>query len=91
MTVSERKAGYTGKRKARVAADEVEAEYAGASTDHKLVPPTEPIALVNWLHEVAGQVENNKHHNNLKKAMTEHMYARSWDSVADESSGDDFE
>jgi len=40
---------------------------------------------------VAGQVEINKHHNELKNAVKEHMYGRAGRSLADESSGDDFE
>jgi len=91
MTVKVRKAGYTGTRKQRVAAEEAEAAESGASVYHELVPPTKPVALVNWLHEVSGQVDNHKHNNDLKMDLKEHMYARDGHAVAVESSGDDFE
>lgn len=52
LTVTERKAGYTGTRMALVAAEEEEADDAGASMYRKLVSLTELRALVNWLHEV---------------------------------------
>jgi len=91
MTVRERKATYTGTRAARVEADAAETEDAGTTTYHKLDPPTDPIALVEWMHETAGQVENRKHHDDLKAALAEHMYARAGDCAGESSSGDDFE
>ena len=86
-----RKAGNTGTRKQRVAAEEAEAAESRASMYHEFVPPTMPIALVNWLHEVAGQVDYHKHNNDLKKDLKEHMYVRDGHAVAVESNGDDFE
>ena len=57
ITVRERNATYTGTRVARVAADAAEAEDVGMTTYHKIAAPEEPIALVEWLHQGAGQVE----------------------------------
>jgi len=73
MTVKERKATYTGTRVARVVADAAEAEDAGITTYHKIAAPEEPIALVEWLHQGAGQVENSKHHHDIQVALTEHV------------------
>jgi len=91
MTVRERKATYTGTRAARIEADAAEAEDAGATTYHKLDPPTDPIALEEWMHEIACQVENRKHNDDLKAALVEHMYARAGDCAGESSSGDDIE
>jgi len=91
MTVTERKATYTGTRVARVAADAAEAEDAGMTTYHKIAAPKEPIALVEWLHQAAGQVKNRKHHHDLKVALTEHVYARAGDNKAGESIGIEFD
>jgi len=91
MTVRERKATYTGKRAARAEADAAEAEDAGTTTYHKLDRPTDPIALVEWMHEISGQVENRKHHDDLKAAPVEQMYARAGDCAGESSSGEDFE
>lgn len=91
MTVVERKGNYTGTRKARVMADAAEAEGAGSTTYHALVPPTDYFQCVNWLHEVAGQVESRAHHSQLQTALVEHMCTRAGESVVEESSGDDFD
>jgi len=91
MTVLERKANYTGTRKARVATDAAETERAGATTYHALEPPTDYYQRVNWLHEVAGQVESREHHAQLQNALVEHMYSRAGDDIVGESSGDEFE
>ena len=91
MTVREPKATYTGTRAARVEEDASKAEHAGTTTYHKLDPPTDPIALLEWMHEIAGQVENRKHHDDLKAALVKHMYARAGDCAGESSSGDDFE
>jgi len=91
MTVLERKANYTGTRKARVATDAAETEGAGATTYHALEPPTDYYQRVNWLHEVAGQVESREHHAQLQNALVEHMYSRFGDDIVGESSGDEFE
>jgi len=90
MTVRERKTTYTGTRVARVAADAAEAEDAGMKTYHKIAAPEEPIALVEWLQQGAGQVENRERHHDLQVALTENMYACAGDNKAEESSGDDF-
>jgi len=82
MTAKERKAACTGTRVARVAADAAEVEHAGMTTYHKIAAPEEPIALVEWLHQGAGQMENSKHHHDIQIALTEHVYARAGDNKA---------
>jgi len=56
MTAWGRKAIYTGTRASHVGADVAEAEDVGTKTYQKLNPQTDPIALVERMHEVAGQV-----------------------------------
>jgi len=91
MTVLERKANYTGTRKARMATDAAETEGGGATTYHALEPPTDYYQRFNWLQEVAGQVESREHHAHLQNALIEHMYSRAGDDIVGESSGDEFE
>lgn len=91
MTVPERKAQYTGTRKARVATDAAESEGAGATTYHALEPPADYYQRVNWLHDISGEVESREHHAQLHNALVEHMYSRAGDAAVDESSEDEFE
>lgn len=75
MTVLERKCNFTGTRKARITADATEAEGAGRTTYHALVPPG-LLPSRKWLHEVADHVESHAHHAQLQTALVEHMYSR---------------
>lgn len=75
ITVLERKCNFTGTRKARITADATEAEGAGTTTYHALVPPGS-LPTRKWLHEVADHAESHTHHAQLQTALVEHMYTR---------------